>query len=77
MRALLLLSFAALPWIPDCGKKFGSEIGTVTTTATVAEPPVPPPAIENKPDLKGEPPILIKDEKAKRLGDDEDQDVNR
>lgn len=77
MRTLLLTSFAVLPWISDCGKKLGPEAASAPpAAASSAHDTAPPPAAETKPDLKGEPPVLIKDEKAKRLGDDEDPDVN-
>ena len=77
MRALLLTSIALLPWISDCGKKLGSDsTSTAPPAASAAADITPPPAADVKPDLKGEPPLLLKDEKAKRLGDDEDPDVN-
>lgn len=78
MRAQLLsIAIVALPWISDCGKKLGADSTSAPpAAASAASDTAPPPPPEAKPDLKGEPPILLKDEKAKRLGDDEDPDVN-
>lgn len=78
MRAVVL-AVALLPLIGDCGKKKSSgdaPAAAATTVAPELAQPAPTP-VEAKPaDLRGEQPILIKDEKAKKLGDDEDHDVN-